>query len=432
MSNDYFNPEPRTPDPHSIPIDEMDGNLLHNLILFGRILRGLRVDVSPGRIMEVTQALGHIEMWRKPDFYNTLRSMIINRREDIPKFDEAFELFWKKPEDGSIDASLAELLAQGLEMPQEEVPIAPPQLDQLPDEDDDESGDGDDEEDKEFIELTQTYSEQEFLAKKDFGDMSDAELAAVKRLINQLIWRLGERKTRRMKPGKGDVLDVRRSLRRNFRYGGELMEWTYKGPKIKPRPLVIIADISGSMERYSRLLLHFLYSLSIGMDQPVEAFTFGTRLTRVTRQLKHKDVDQALEEASKEIMDWSGGTRIGEALQTFNFDWSRRVLRGGAIVLLISDGWDRGDPELLGREMARLHRFCHRMVWLNPLLGSEEYEPLTRGMVASLPHIDDFLPVHNLTSLQDLAKHLKALDSPKKKRSKTKDLQGAAFVDGSK
>ena len=380
----------------------------------------------------MTHALGHIELWRKADFYNTLRSMIITRREDIPKFDEAFELFWKKPHDGTIDATLADLLADGLGWPEEdddEMMVAPPPLED--DSEDEEDGDeGEEEIEDEIIELTQTYSQDEYLSKKDFGDMSDKELDAVKRLISQLIWRLGERKTRRMRPGRGDVLDIRSSLRRNFRYGGELIEWTHKTPKIKPRPLVIIADISGSMERYSRLLLYFLYSLSIGMDQPVEAFTFGTRLTRITRQLRNKNVDQAITDVTAEIDDWSGGTRIGEALQTFNFDWSRRVLRGGAIVLLISDGWDRGDPVLLGREMARLQRLCHRMVWLNPLLGSEEYEPLTRGMVASLPNIDDFLPVHNLNSLEDLANHLKGLDDPKQKTKRK--FTTAAFVDGQK
>ncbi|MFK7804508.1 MAG: VWA domain-containing protein [Anaerolineae bacterium] len=429
MTEDPFNPNP-IPDPNEIPIEAMEGNLLHNLVLFGRILRELGVDVNPGRVMEVTQALAHIEIWRPGDFYHTLRSMMITQREDIEQFDEAFELFWKKPSDGSIDFDLQTLLSKPQMGEEPETIITPPPIDP-PDEDEEEIDEGDEEIEQEIFELTQTWSQQEILANKDFGDMTPAELASIQRLMTQLIWRLGERKTRRMKPGKKGVLDIRSSLRRNFRYGGELIEWKYKDQKIKPRPLVIIADISGSMERYSRLLLHFLYSLSIGMDQPVEAFTFGTRLTHITRQLRNKDVDQAITDVTAEIDDWSGGTRIGEAMQTFNFDWSRRVLRGGAIVLLISDGWDRGDPDLLGREMARLHRFCHRMVWLNPLLGSDEYEPLTRGMVAAMPYIDDFLPVHNLNSLELLAQHLKALDDPKNKRRGGNNLKGAAFIDNS-
>jgi uncharacterized protein with von Willebrand factor type A (vWA) domain len=166
---------------------------------------------------------------------------------------------------------------------------------------------------------------------------------------------------------------------------------------------VVIADISGSMERYTRLLLHFVYGLSEGMQEMVEAFVFSTRLTRITRQLHNKDVEQAMRRVSQSVPDWSGGTRIGDALKRFNFDWGRRVLGRGAVVLIISDGWDRGDPAVLGQEVARLQRSCYRLIWLNPLLGSPRYEPLTRGIQAALPHIDDFLPVHNLASLEELA-----------------------------
>ncbi len=179
--------------------------------------------------------------------------------------------------------------------------------------------------------------------------------------------------------------------------------------KTKPRPLVVIADISGSMERYTRLLLHFIYGLAQSRSLPVEAFVFSTRLTRITRQLRQKDIDQSLEDVSGVVHDWAGGTRIGEAIKTFNYDWGRRVLGRGAVVLIISDGWDRGDIDLLDLEMARLQRSCHRTIWLNPLLGSPGYEPLTRGMQAALPHVDAFLPVHNLASLEDLAAHLQAI-----------------------
>ena len=174
----------------------------------------------------------------------------------------------------------------------------------------------------------------------------------------------------------------------------------------KPRPLVILADISGSMERYTRLLLHFIYSLTSGLDQRVEAFLFGTRLSCISRHMQDRDVERALSEVSRSVPDWSGGTRIGQSLKDFNFTWARRALGGGAVVLLISDGWDRGEPELLKREMARLSRSCYRLIWLNPLLGSPAYEPLSRGMQAALPFVDDFLPVHNLASLEALAFHL--------------------------
>lgn len=189
-----------------------------------------------------------------------------------------------------------------------------------------------------------------------------------------------------------------------------MLTFARREPRKKPRPLVVIADISGSMERYTRLLLHFIYSLTQGLRQRVEAFAFGTRLTRLSRHMRHRDVARALAGVSHAVSDWSGGTRIGESLRTFNYDWARRVLGGGAVVLLISDGWDRGDPELLAKEVDRLRRSCHRLIWLNPLLGSPEYEPLTRGMVAALPYVNDFLPVHNLESLEELARHLERLD----------------------
>jgi uncharacterized protein len=284
-----------------------------------------------------------------------------------------------------------------------------------------------DEEVQEVIEVTQTFSQREVLRHKDFGELSAAELADMKRMMAQLVWQLGQRRTRRWQGGNGRALDMRRSLRRNLRYGGELLEWAHKTAKIKPRPLVILADVSGSMERYSRLLVHFFYGLAQGLAQPVEVFLFSTRLTRITRQLAHKDVDRALDEVGTAVHDWAGGTRIGEALKTFNYDWSRRVLRGGALVLLISDGWDRGEPALLGNELARLHKLCHRLIWLNPLLGSAEYEPLTRGMVAALPHLDDFLPVHNLASLEQLAGYLQRLDDKRRSGRAPLPLQGAAF-----
>jgi uncharacterized protein with von Willebrand factor type A (vWA) domain len=209
---------------------------------------------------------------------------------------------------------------------------------------------------------------------------------------------------------------MRRSLRRNLGYGGELLEWSFRKPKFKPRPLVIIADISGSMERYTRLLLHFIYSLTKGLEHSVEAFVFGTRLTRISRQLELKDVDLSMKEITRSVPDWSGGTRIGANLKKFNYHWARRILSRGAVVLMISDGWDRGDPHLLANEMARLQRSCHRLIWLNPLLGSPNYQPLTRGMMAALPYIDDFLPVHNLATLEALARHLEWLDDRRPSR----------------
>jgi uncharacterized protein with von Willebrand factor type A (vWA) domain len=207
-----------------------------------------------------------------------------------------------------------------------------------------------------------------------------------------------------------------------------MIEWPRRERKIKPRPLILLADVSGSMERYTRLLLHFIYSLAEGLSQEVEAFVFSTHLTPITRQLRGRELEPALQEVSQKVTDWSGGTRIGQALKTFNFRWARRVATHRAVVLLISDGWDRGDPALLETEMARLQRNCYRLIWLNPLLGSPEYEPLTRGIQAALPYIDDFLPVHNLASLEDLATHLAQFDQKRTSRRRRIKVTGAAFI----
>ncbi len=240
-------------------------------------------------------------------------------------------------------------------------------------------------------------------------------------MIAELTWRLGDRITRRERQGGKDRLDLRRTLRTSFRHGGEILSWEGREKRRKPRPLVVIADISGSMERYTRILLHFVYGLTQGLGQRVEVFAFGTRLTRLSRHLRDRDIERALSGVSRAVSDWSGGTRIGDSLRSFNYDWGRRVLGGGAVVLLISDGWDRGEPEILDAEMARLRRTSHRLIWLNPLLGSPEYEPLTRGMQTALPHVDDFLPVHNLASLESLARHLEKLAGRGAPRRRTRN-----------
>lgn len=402
------------------------GNLLQNLVLFGRLLRALGLDVNPGRVIDLVQALAYVQIGRKADFYFTARSLLVHRREDLPLFDHAFELFWRKPGDGSYAFDLF----SGLERRREPQPILTmPPLKETEEALAESGGDEKEEEQQPVIEITRTYSQQEVLRHKEFSELTRDEVDEVKRFMARMIWELGQRRTRRLRPGQGARFDLRRSLRRNLRYGGELLEWPRRQPKYKPRPLIIIADISGSMERYTRLLLHFIYSLAKGLTQQVEAFVFSTRLTRITREVRGGDLDLALQEVSQAVHDWAGGTRIGDSLKTFNFDWGRRVLGRGAVVLLISDGWDRGDPALLSGELGRLQRSCHRLIWLNPLLGSESYEPLTRGMQAALPCIDDFLPVHNLASLEDLAVHLASLTaSSRATRRAPVGLSGAAFI----
>ena len=378
----------------------MSGHFLHNLLLFGRVLRRLGLDVNPGRMVDLVSALDHIELRRRSDFYYAARALLVHRREDLPLFDAAFERFWRKPAEGW------EVDWQGLTRRRKASgPLVthPPLKEAAPPASDAASSAT---EPMTVVEVTRTYSRRELLRRKNFAEMSAEESEDVRQMISRLVWNISERRTRRKQPGKGRLMDLRRTLRRSLRSEGELLQWSYRESKWKPRPLVVIADISGSMERYTRLLLHFIYGMKAALEQPVEAFVFSTRLTRITRPLQTRDPDRALHDVGQLVHDWAGGTRIGESLKTFNFEWGRRVLGRGAVVLVISDGWDRGDVELLRREMARLKRSCYRLIWLNPLLGAAGYEPLTRGIQAALPHVHDFLPVHNLASLEDLANRL--------------------------
>jgi len=384
------------------------GHLLHNLLLFGRVLRGLGLDVNPGRMMDLVNALGTVQVGQRDDFFYACRSLLVHRQEDLALFDQAFAQFWRPPS----STWLTGLMVVGAKQ-RRRVRVMPAPL--KPDAPAEDQTDQNDADAPPVIEVTRTYSPSEALRRKDFSQLTAEEYNEIKALIANLAWRVDRRRTRRRQPGGGPQIDFRRTLRRNMKYGGHLLEWAYRERKFKPRPLVVLADVSGSMERYTRLLLHFVYGLSLGLDQPVESFVFGTRLTRITRHLEHEDVEQALREVSGAVVDWAGGTRIGESLKGFNFSWGRRVLGHGAVVLIISDGWDRGEPELLAREMARLQRTCHRLIWLNPLLGSPEYEPLTRGIQAALPYVDDFLPVHNLASLEELADRLARLDQQRRR-----------------
>lgn len=377
-------------------------NFLHNLLLFGRLLRGLGLDVNPGRMMDFIHGLDYINIGQRSDFYYAARTLLVHDQKDIPLFDQAFEMFWQNPKEGWLNLPPGGIYPN--HHPNKRVasyPLIEPDSKRGSLVEESPNGNG-----HILLQITRTYSDRELLRQKDFSKMTSEELEAVKVLMRLLTFRLGVRRTRRLRSGNGQRPDLRRTLRLSYKTGGEVMIWALRGPKFKPRPLVILADISGSMERYTRLLLHFLYGLAQSNNQPVEAFVFSTRLTRITRQLQDKNIERALGELSQVVHDWAGGTRTGESLKKFNYEWGRRVLGRGAVVLFISDGWDRGDVNLLGTEMARLHRSCHRLIWLNPLLGSPVYEPLTRGAQAVLPHVDDFLPVHNLASLEDLVIHL--------------------------
>lgn len=355
--------------------------------------------------MDLVSALDHIEIGKKSDFFFAARTLLVHDREDLPLFDEAFELFWRKPVE-SWDIREWQGLTRR-RRPAGPIVTHPPLKEAPPNNDAASTS----EQELSVIEVTRTYSHRELLRHKNFAEMNPEESDAVKQMMSHLLWKVNERRTRRHRPGKGHLIDMRRTLRRSLRSEGEIFSWLYREPKLKPRPLIVIADISGSMERYTRLLLHFIYGMKAALSQPVEAFVFSTRLTRITRPLQIRDLDLALKNVGLLVNDWAGGTRIGESLKTFNFEWGRRVLGNGAVVLIISDGWDRGDVDLLKREMARLKRNCYRLIWLNPLLGAPDYEPLTRGIQAALPNIDHFLPVHNLASLEDLAVRLANLNT---------------------
>jgi uncharacterized protein with von Willebrand factor type A (vWA) domain len=375
--------------------------LLRNLLHFSRLLRSLGLDVQAGRMLDVAGALEHIDIGRRPDFFFTLQALLVHRHQDLAPFAEAFHVFWRPPPG---EWSSTDLRALG-----EQRRFGPPQ----PGAPNLEPGSPDDPSRhtrSETIERVEpmSYSSRGVSRVKDFARFSEEELEQAKAMMAAFSWDPGRRLARRWTPGRRGIPDLRRVLRLNLRYGGEPLTLPTVERMLKARPLVLLCDVSGSMERYARMLLHFIHSLARGINR-VEAFVFATGLTRITREIAGRGVEDALPTIPRRVPDWASGTRIGETLRAFNVRWARRVLGHGAIVLLISDGWDRGDPDLLRAEMGRLQRSCHRLIWLNPLLGSAEYQPLTRGMQAALPFIDDFLPVHNLASLAALADHLNRL-----------------------
>lgn len=403
-------------------------HLFRNVVRFIRALRRLGVPVDPNQARALAAALDAIGLERRDDVKAAARAVLITRREHLALFDRAFDLFWSEarprggaPEEPAGSPELGELVQPGLEGP-DATPAVRPEI-ATPAAPDETSGpeallpdtetateDADDEASADRPFLRAEYSPRERLRRKDFARLTDEERRRIDALIARRPWRPPMRRARRRRPGgpRRRELDLRRTWRRALRHGGEPVSLAWRTRKVKPRPLVVLCDVSGSMEPYSRLLLKFVYAL--GADgTPVEAFAFGTRLTRITRALAARDADVALSRVSDVVLDFDGGTRIGDALRRFNVDWGRRVLRRGPIVLVISDGWDRGDVDLLEREVARLHRSSHRLLWLNPLLGSPGYEPLTPGIRAILRHVDEFLPVHDLASLEQLGALLEDL-----------------------
>lgn len=345
------------------------------------------------------RALALIDIGRRDQVYHAARGLLLNRRENLRLFDLIFNRFWRvSPGDSSSRRNAARRFNHRPKKPQTFNLVSYMAARARPTD-----------EEIEITDKSATFSRVEVLRRKEFSELTPEELDTVKRLIQQMQWQVSLRQTRRQVADRtGDLLHLRRTLRTAAKYGGVPLDLAWQRKKIKQRSLVLIADVSGSMEKYARLVLQFFYSVSHSLKN-VECFVFGTRLTRITPQLKLKNIDRALDEAAREVVDWSGGTRIGDSLKSFNQHWSRRVLRRGAVVLIISDGWERGDVAGLRREMRYLHHRCYRLIWLNPLLGKATYRPLVEGMAAALPFVDDFLPIHNLQSLGELAEHLGAL-----------------------
>jgi uncharacterized protein with von Willebrand factor type A (vWA) domain len=376
---------------------------LDNLLTFGRLLRRAGIDVQPGRMLDVVEALRHVDLSAREEVHGACRALLVHRHEQLALFDRAFDEFWRERHEDDMQMQPASGEPRSSSTAIEEVVLLNDAL----------LNDG-----REVAPAPErgikTWSDRGGLADKDFAAFTAEELDEARTALSRLEWNPGMRRTRRWVRGRGVRIDLRRAIAESVRTGGEVVRLPRRVRRIRSRRLVLLCDISGSMEQYSRVLLHFAYAL-MSRHHRVEAFLFSTRLTRITNQLRQHCPDDAIAAVSRSVHDWSGGTRIGDAVKEFHHRWARRALGGGAVVLLISDGWDRGDPEELRGQIARLQRRCHRLIWLNPLIGTEDYAPLTRGLQAALPFVDDFLPSRTLTNLADLASHLNRLSGGRPK-----------------
>lgn len=365
--------------------------LVRHVVAFGRVLRAAGLDVGPGRVAEALAGLDNVEIGSREDVYWALRLTLVSKAGDIELFDRAFEAWFMR--------------VRRDELPRREEPTAQATAENKPGarevDPEPEAGEGDD---------TPGWSAGESLRDKDFASMTPAELAELRKLMRKLAARRPLRRSRRLRRHqRGDILDMRRLIRASLATGGDPLDRTFRKRLLVPRRLVVICDVSGSMEAYARALLLFVHA-AVGAGKGVEAFVFGTRLTRLTSELKVRDPEQAFDAASARVVDWSGGTRIGASLKAYNDEWGRRALTRGAVVVVVSDGWERDNAALVGTEMARLQRQAYATVWVNPLKGSPEYQPLAGGMRAALPYIDRFLPGHNLAALEELADVLSGIE----------------------
>ncbi|HZS14744.1 MAG TPA: VWA domain-containing protein [Candidatus Dormibacteraeota bacterium] len=373
---------------------------LPRLALFARLLRDAGLRTGPDRLIDAAAALACVDAASLEQVRDALRAVFVGRHEEVEVFDAAFALFWS---DVATTLSAGALPQRGRSLPvdprraQEWLALLGLPSSQLVRE----------QEGPPSVLSSSGYSAEEMLRHRDFRDMTWEEALQVRRLLRQAPWRVAERRTRRRSSDRRGGIDLRRTMRIAARHGGEAVQLARMRRRTTQRPLVILCDVSGSMDRYSRQLLVFAHA--VGHRRRVETFAFSTRLTRITHLLRRGDVDEALDHVAAQVHDIGGGTRIGDALHDFNRRFARRVLGHGAVVLMISDGWDRGDAEALAQEMARLRRSCHRLIWLNPLLGAGGYSPETRGMRAALPYCDDFLAANDVHALDELGRLLAAL-----------------------
>jgi uncharacterized protein with von Willebrand factor type A (vWA) domain len=359
-------------------------------VAFARLLRGAGIDVALGATLTFTEALGCIGLGDRSGVYWAARATLVTRPEDLVVFDRAFDAFWDRVagSDGELD-----------ELPPEEVIIA---LD-VPD-----TGDRSTAGDDEAVDVpvvTLRWSAREVLRHRDFALYTQAEFVEARRLMNDLRLVGAARRSRRRTAARTPrgTPDLRRTVRRSLRAGGEPVRRAFFTAGERTRRLVLLLDVSGSMEPYARAFVRFLHAAVVSRAR-VEAFALGTRLTRVTRELTSRDPDAAIDAAARRVADWSGGTRLGEGIRCFNDEWGVRGLARGADVVIFSDGWDRGDTAVLAEQMARLARVAHRIVWVNPLKASPGYAPLAQGMAAALPYVDDFVEGHSLAALEELTR----------------------------
>ncbi len=403
----------------SVPTRISGSTFLWNTLLFTRALRSAGISTHLGAAIDFARALALVDVGDREQVRASGLALFVRRRDEVPVYDEVFRRFWDRHElaIASADLRLEVLLGPdqgeaGHERPrlaEEGDPAAGPDLPSLGlvvDEDlaaEADDAASDDREDGSDAAGAFEWSDRERVRHRPFVRLTPAEMRDAERLVDQVRPVLERRRTRRSEVHRtGRSVDARRMLRRNLQAGGDLVEWSWRRPASRPRDIILMCDISGSMERHARLLIRFAMALRRTSGVRAETFVFGTHLTRVTRELAGRDPDAGLARVSATVSDWSGGTRIGASLAQFNRDWARRVLRSSGIVIVVSDGWDRGDPALVAREMARLQRSCHRLIWLDPLAGTEGYQPLAGGMAAAWPFIDDLVAISDVASLERL------------------------------